>query len=129
MEQSTKELQKSLTWEFPNIAKEAPQQKEAAFAYCEGYKAFLNAAKTEREFTAEAVKLLQQAGYQPYEVGKEYQAGEKVYYVNRKKSLVMTTFGRRPLEDGLHLNAAHIDSPRLDLKPSPVYEKSDLAYF
>ena len=129
MEQSTKELQKSLTWEFPNIAKEAPQQKEEAFAYCEGYKAFLNAAKTEREFTAEAVKLLQQAGYQPYEVGKEYQAGEKVYYVNRKKSLVMTTFGRRPLEDGLHLNAAHIDSPRLDLKPSPVYEKSDLAYF
>lgn len=129
MEQSTKELQKSLTWEFPNIAKEAPQQKEVAFAYCEGYKAFLNAAKTEREFTAEAVKLLQQAGYQPYEVGKEYQAGEKVYYVNRKKSLVMTTFGRRPLEDGLHLNAAHIDSPRLDLKPSPVYEKSDLAYF
>ncbi|MBP3925960.1 MAG: aminopeptidase [Clostridium sp.] len=129
MEQSTKELQKSLTWEFPNIAKEAPQQKEEAFAYCEGYKAFLNAAKTEREFTAEAVKLLQQAGYQPYEVRKEYQAGEKVYYVNRKKSLVMTTFGRRPLEDGLHLNAAHIDSPRLDLKPSPVYEKSDLAYF
>ena len=54
MEQSTKELQKSLTWEFPNIAKEAPQQKEVAFAYCEGYKAFLNAAKTEREFTAEA---------------------------------------------------------------------------
>ena len=129
MEQSTKELQKSLTWEFPNIAKEAPQQKEVAFAYCEGYKAFLNAAKTEREFTAAAVKLLQQAGYQPYAVGTEYQAGEKVYYVNRKKSLVMTTFGRRPLEDGLHLNAAHIDSPRLDLKPSPVYEKSDLAYF
>ncbi|MDY5484224.1 MAG: aminopeptidase [Clostridium sp.] len=129
MEQSAKELQKSLTWEFPHIAKEAPQQKEEAFSYCEGYKAFLNAAKTEREFTKEAVKMLQKAGYRPYESGKEYQAGEKVYYVNRKKSLVMTTFGRRSVEEGLRLNAAHIDSPRLDLKPSPVYEKSDLAYF
>lgn len=129
MEQSAKELQKSLTWEFPHIAKEAPQQKKEAFSYCEGYKAFLNAAKTEREFTKEAVKMLQKAGYRPYESGKEYQAGEKVYYVNRKKSLVMTTFGRRSVEEGLRLNAAHIDSPRLDLKPSPVYEKSDLAYF
>ena len=129
MEQSAKELQKSLTWSFPHIAKEAPEQREEAFAYCEGYKAFLNAAKTEREFTAEAVKMLAEAGYQPYEAGKEYQAGDKVYYVNRKKSLIMTTFGKRPLEDGLRLNAAHIDSPRLDLKPNPMYEKSDLAYF
>lgn len=128
MEQSVKDLQKSLTWSFPNIAKEAPEQKEAAFEYCEGYKAFLNAAKTEREFTEEAAKMLASAGYQIYETGKTYQPGDKVYYVNRKKALIMTTFGRRALEDGLRLNAAHIDSPRLDLKPSPMYEKAELAY-
>lgn len=128
MEQSVKDLQKSLTWSFPNIAKEAPEQKEAAFEYCEGYKAFLNAAKTEREFTAEAVKMLTEAGYQKYEAGRKYKSGDKVYYVNRKKALIMTTFGRRALEDGLRLNVAHIDSPRLDLKPSPMYEKAELAY-
>ena len=129
MEQSAKELQKSLTWEFPHIGKKEPEQKSEAFSYCEGYKAFLNAAKTEREFTAEAVKLLQGAGYQPYDRNREYKTGDKVYYVNRKKSLVMTTFGKKSVEEGLRLNAAHIDSPRLDLKPSPLYEKSDLAYF
>jgi len=129
MEQTAKELQKQLTWEFPNIAKSAPEQKEEAFAYCEGYKAFLNAAKTEREFTAEAVKLLSGAGYEPWKPGKIYAAGDKVYYVNRKKALIMTTFGKRPLEDGLRLNAAHIDSPRLDLKPNPMYEKSEMAFF
>lgn len=129
MEQTAKELQKQLTWEFPNIAKEAPSQKEEAFGYCEGYKDFLNRAKTEREFTAEAVKMLNAAGYQPYEAGRAYSAGDKVYYVNRKKSLIMTTFGQKLLEDGVRLNAAHIDSPRLDLKPNPMYEKSELAYF
>lgn len=128
MEQSAKELQKSLTWSFPNIAKEAPQEKEEAFAYCEDYKVFLNAAKTEREFVVQTEALLKDAGYQPYERGKKYQPGDKVYYVNKKKSLIMSTFGKRPLEDGLRMNAAHIDSPRLDLKPNPMYEKSELAY-
>ena len=129
MEQTAKEFQKQLTWEYPNIAKEAPQQKEAAFGYCEGYKDFLNRAKTEREFTTEAVKMLEEAGYKPYRAGEAYAAGEKVYYVNRKKALIMTTFGRKPLNEGLRMNAAHIDSPRLDLKPNPMYEKSEMAYF
>lgn len=124
-----KELQKELTWKFPNIAQEAPSQKEEAFAYCEGYKEFLNCAKTEREFVTEAVKRLNEAGYTLFEKGKAYQAGEKVYYVNRKKSLIMTTFGQKKLEEGVRLNVAHIDSPRLDLKPNPMYEKTELAYF
>lgn len=129
MEQSAKELQKSLTWSFPNIAKEAPQEKEEAFAYCEDYKVFLNAAKTERECVVQAEALLRDAGYQPYERGKKYQSGDKVYAIHKKKSLIMTTFGKRPLEDGLRMNAAHIDAPRLDLKPNPMYEKAELAYF
>ncbi len=124
-----KELQKKLTWEFPHIGKDAAQEKEAAFAYCEGYKEFLNAAKTEREFAAKAVEYLQKAGYVLFEAGKKYQPGDKVYFVNRGKALVMSTFGTAPLEQGVRLNAAHIDSPRLDLKPNPMYEKNEMAYF
>ena len=54
---------------------------------------------------------------------------DRVYYVNREKSVIATTFGKKPLTDGLRINGAHIDSPRLDLKPNPVYEKEDIAYF
>lgn len=128
MDESVKELQKQLTWEFPHIAKEAPDQTKEAAEYCEGYKAFLNKAKTEREFVAEAVRILSENGYQEYEIGKKYETGDKVYFINRKKALIMTTFGCRPLEEGIRLNIAHIDSPRLDLKPNPLYEKTDLAF-
>ena len=128
MDESVKELQKQLTWEFPHIAKEAPDQTKEAAEYCEGYKAFLNKAKTERGFVAEAVRILSENGYQEYEIGKKYETGDKVYFINRKKALIMTTFGCRPLEEGIRLNIAHIDSPRLDLKPNPLYEKTDLAF-
>lgn len=128
MGENAKELQKQLTWEFPHIAKEAPDQTKEAAEYCEGYKAFLNKAKTEREFVAEAVRILSENGYQEYEIGKKYKTGDKVYFINRKKALIMTTFGCRPLEEGIRLNIAHIDSPRLDLKPNPLYEKTDLAF-
>lgn len=122
-------LAEQLTWEFPNIAKDAPEQREAAEAFCEGYKAFLDKGKTERECVKEAVKILEAAGYVLFEAGKKYAAGDKVYMVNRKKSIIATTFGTKSMEEGLRLNGAHIDSPRLDLKPNPLYEKKDLAYF
>ena len=122
-------LAEELTWEFPNIAKEAPEQREAAEMFCAGYKAFLDKGKTERECVKEAVKILEAAGYEPFEAGKKYAAGDKVYMVNRKKAVIATTFGSKSVEEGLRFNGAHIDSPRLDLKPNPVYEKKDLAYF
>ena len=77
---------------------------------------------------AEAVRILSENGYQEYEIGRKYETGDKVYFINRKKALIMTTFGCRPLEEGIRLNIAHIDSPRLDLKPNPLYEKTDLAF-
>ena len=126
---NAKDLQKELTWEFPHIGKAAPEQREEAFAYCEGYKKFLNVAKIEREFVAEALKLLQANGYEKFDPAKKYQPGDKVYYNNRGKSLLMTTFGTASLEQGVRLNAAHIDSPRLDLKPAPMYENHEIAYF
>lgn len=127
-EKTGKELAKELTWQFPRIAKEAPEQIQEAFDYCENYKTFLNQAKTEREFVTEAVKLLTEAGYVPFETGKTYEAGQKIYEINRRKALLMTTFGTESLDKGVRFNIAHIDSPRLDLKPNPMYEKSELAY-
>ena len=124
-----KELQKKLGWEFPDIAKKYPEQLEEAGRFCEGYKEFLNEGKTERECVKKAVELLEAAGYRPLDKNASYTAGDKVYMVNRDKALIATTFGREPLEKGLRINGAHIDSPRLDLKPNPLYEKEGLAYF
>ena len=123
------ELAEKLTWSVPNIGKDAPKQVEKARKFGEGYKNCLDARKTERECVRYAVKLLEKNGYRPFEAGASYQAGDKVYYVNRGKSLIATTFGRLPLEEGLRINGAHIDSPRLDLKPNPMYEKDEMAYF
>ena len=123
------ELAEKLTWSVPNIGKDAPKQVEKARKFCEGYKKFLDEGKTERECVRYAVKLLEKNGYRPFEAGASYQAGDKVYYVNRGKSLIATTFGRLPLEEGLRINGAHIDSPRLDLKPNPMYEKDEMAFF
>lgn len=124
-----KELQKELTWKFPHIAKEAPEQVEEAAAFCEGYKAFLDEGKTERECVKKAVELLKAAGYAEFDTQGSYQPGDKVYYVNRNKAIIATTFGEKSVKEGIRMNGAHIDSPRLDLKPSPVYEKDDMALF
>ena len=123
------ELQDELTWKFPHIAKEAPEQVEEAAAFCEGYKAFLDEGKTERECVKKAVELLKAAGYAEFDTQGSYQPGDKVYYVNRNKAIIATTFGEKSVKEGIRMNGAHIDSPRLDLKPSPVYEKDDMALF
>lgn len=122
-------LEEQLTWKFPHIAKDAPEQVEEAAAFCEGYKAFLDRGKTERECVKAAVEMLKQAGYEELDPAKSYEPGDKVYQVNRGKALLITTFGERLLDEGVRINGAHIDSPRLDLKPNPVYEKNDIAYF
>ena len=124
-----KELQEELTWKFPHIAKDAPEQVEEAAAFCEGYKAFLDEGKTERECVKKAVELLKAAGYAEFDTQGSYQPGDKVYYVNRNKAIIATTFGEKSVKEGIRMNGAHIDSPRLDLKPSPVYEKDDMALF
>lgn len=122
-------LEEQLTWKFPHIAKDAPGEVEKAAAFCEGYKTFLDAGKTERECVKAAVELLKAAGYQELDVNASYKPGDKVYQVNRGKAILMTTFGEKPMSEGVRINGAHIDSPRLDLKPNPVYEKNEIAYF
>lgn len=122
-------LAEELFYEIPNIAEKAPEQIEKAAEFCEGYKKFLDAGKTEREFVSMAVSLLEENGYVPFETGKSYQPGDKVYSNNRGKALIATTIGQKPLNEGIRLNIAHIDSPRLDLKPNPLYEKDSIALF
>lgn len=123
------QLYDELTFKFPHIAKAAPNQRDEAERFCEGYKVFLDKGKTERECVKEAVAMLDMHGYLPFEAGKAYRPGDKVYFVNRNKAIIATTFGRESVEKGVRINGAHIDSPRLDLKPNPLYEKSDIAYF
>ena len=94
------ELQEQLTWTFPHIGKDSPGQIEKASKYCEGYKAFLNAGKTERECVKAAVKMLKKAGYRPYDRKASYEAGDKVYYVNRDKALIATTLQEAAFRGG-----------------------------
>ena len=124
-----KKLEEELLSKFPHIGKEQPELKEKAFDFCEGYKRFLDRGKTERECVEEATALLEAAGYRVFEEGQDYKTGDKIYKVNRGKSLIAATIGRRPAAEGVRINGAHIDSPRLDLKPNPLYEKKDIAYF
>ena len=107
----------------------APESVEEARAFCEGYKTFLDAGKTEREAAVYAVQMLEKAGYVPYVAGKNYAAGSKVYLLNRGKAVIAATIGKEPVDKGVRLAIAHIDSPRLDLKPNPLYEADELAYF
>lgn len=123
----TKQLAKELLYEPRLAADAAPDAAKAAQSFCEGYKAFLNECKTEREVTAWCEQLLLQKGYQPFCPGTKYPAGFKVYMVNRGKNILAATIGSQPINEGFHINIAHIDSPRLDLKPLPLYEDADLA--
>lgn len=127
--QESKALPEQLTWSAPNIAQVMPEQIDEAARFCEDYKQFLDEGKTERECVEAALKRLIAAGYRPYDPDRRCQPGDKVYFVNRGKALIATTFGTKPLAEGVRINGAHIDSPRLDLKPNPLYEKDELAYF
>ena len=100
---------------------------ETADEYCEGYKAFMNTVKTEREAVDYAVSEAEKAGFVPFEAGRLYRAGEKVYLNNRGKAAVFAVIGKKGCSDGVRIAAAHIDSPRLDLKPHPLYEKDGMA--
>ena len=101
----------------------------AAQDYCEGYKAFLNSAKTERETVTIAVEMAEKAGFVPFEIVKAYKPGDRIYYNNRGKAAAFAVIGTDPIEQGVNLLTSHIDSPRLDLKVNPLYEDNELALF
>lgn len=102
---------------------------EKADEFCEPYKDFLNKSRTEREAVVEAVAQAKENGFEEYDPDRTYSAGDKIYIVNRNKAVGLAVIGRKGTRDGVLISIAHIDSPRIDLKPSPLYEKDGMALF
>lgn len=114
-----------------NYYKQADEkERKAIFDYAEGYKKFLFTSKTERGACATAAELCRERGYKPYMFGDKIKAGDKLYFVNRDKNIFIIRVGTNNIaECGIKIMAAHVDSPRLDLKPNPLYEDAGLAFF
>jgi aspartyl aminopeptidase len=123
-------LRKDLAYERKNgYDRVEPEELEAMEAYCTGYRQFLDAGKTERECVDRAVALAEAAGFRAYQRGMELKPGDKIYQANRGKALMLAVIGREKLDQGVCIGAAHIDSPRLDLKQNPLYEADELGFF
>ncbi len=123
------ELREKLFYQPKNLSETmTPEDKAAAEAFSVPYKAFLDRAKTEREAVTTIVEMLEKAGYVPFVPGKQYPAGAKVYLNNRGKALIASTIGTLDIGEGVRIEAAHIDNPRLDLKPNPLVEEQELCF-
>ena len=130
MKKNIEKLEKELVYERSNGFETMPKSEiKTAFAFCEGYKKYLDAAKTEREAVAETRRMAEAEGFLPWENGRSYKAGDRFYYVNRNKAIILVKMGTQPLDKGINFAIAHVDSPRLDLKPNPLYEAQDMAFF
>ncbi len=129
-ESTSKELKEKLLMNKKNAAlRMSGEELKKCDKFCEGYKAFLDIAKTEREAAAEIVKQAKARGFTEFSAKEKYKPGDKVYYANREKSVILAVIGKEPIENGVNLLAAHIDSPRLDMKQNPLFEKDEVAYF
>ena len=127
---NVEELKKELFYTKKNAnVKLSDELLDQVHSYCEVYKEFLDSSKTEREACYSSIEMAKQRGFVPFSKNEKYKPGDKIYYINRDKSLILAIIGKRSLKDGIKLAAAHIDSPRLDLKPNPLYEDSQLAFF
>ena len=105
------------------------EEIKKADSFCEGYKKFLDNSPVEREAVRYTVELAKKAGFAEYEQDKEYKAGDRLYYVNRDKAIALVVIGKNGVKNGARLAIAHIDSPRVDLKPNPLSEANNLAFF
>ena len=124
------QLKEKLTKKKPSGALELDKETIAvADEFCVGYKEFLDEGKIEREAVAKAEKIAVANGFEKYDITKTYKAGDRVYVINRGRNIAMAVIGKNGTKNGVRLAIAHIDSPRLDLKPNPLYEANDLALF
>ena len=123
-------LKEKLMMKNENIFKNTTlKQQQDALDFCEGYKKFLAVAKTEREACETVEKLAIDAGFVNVEKKKTLKPGDRIYLNNRGKAIILAVIGSDSPAEGFRISAAHIDSPRLDLKPNPLYEDSEMAYF
>ena len=104
-------------------------ERKEIFDISKKYMEFLNQAKTEREFIKKARELADNNGYRDIMEFETLKPGDKIYFVNREKSMYLAIIGEESIENGMHIIGSHVDSPRLDLKPNPLYEDTGLAYF
>ena len=119
----------TLTYEKKTVYEKAGKEVvDAAYAYAKDYVKFLDAAKTEREAVTECVRIAEAAGYRAYNFGDPIKAGDKYYYNNRGKNIFLFSIGTENINNGIRITAAHIDSPRLDLKPVPLYEDNGMCF-
>ena len=126
-----KEMFEKLSYKKKNVFEEAnPEKIKAIYAYSDGYMQYLDKAKTEREAVEYSIELAAAKGYTEYKLGDKLAVGDKKYYNNHGKSLVLFTIGENDIEkEGIRIIASHIDSPRLDLKQVPMYEDSGMGFF
>lgn len=125
-----KELKDKLLFNRKNAVYNMSEEELAECdSFCEDYKDFMDKAKIEREAVVYSIELLKQNGYVEYKKGMKLNAGDKIYRNNRGKAVLMAIIGTAPIDEGVRLCAAHIDSPRLDLKQNPLYEDTELALF
>ena len=123
-------LSKALLYAPENGFDRLPEGEKAAMHdYCETYKDFLNHGKTERLCVEYCIELAKQHGFVEFQPGMALKTGDKVYCNNRGKGIMLAVIGKEPLSEGANIAAAHTDAPRLDLKPRPLYEEAEMAYF
>ena len=124
------ELRASLLLDQKNgYTKLTDAQRVEMEEYARRYSAFISTCKTEREAVAWAVAAAEEKGFKAIVPGMDVKPGDKVYLNNRGKSMILAVVGTEPLQNGANICGAHIDSPRMDLKPNPLYEDSEIAYF
>ena len=121
-------LEEKLLMKSKNLGESDGSLLDKTMGFSEEYKGFL-CNKTEREVVDYAIPILKKKGYKEFQLGKKYAPGSKFYMNNRDKALIMVTVGKRPVADGLRIGVSHTDSPRLDFKPNPLFEDTDMAYF
>ena len=102
--------------------------REEIFNLSKKYMNYLNVAKTEREFIKQAKKMADENGFKDIAEYETLKPGDKIYFINRAKSMYLAIIGEESIEKGMHIIGSHVDSPRLDLKPNPLYEDTGLAY-
>mgnify|MGYP004468310085 FL=1 len=105
------------------------EDRKTIFDYAKGYMDFMNKSKTEREIIQSSKKIAEANGFRDIKEFDKLKAGDKVYYINREKSMYLAVIGEENIENGINIIGAHADSPRLDLKPNPLYEDGGFAYF
>ncbi len=123
-----KERYQKLAYKTKNVyANISTDEKKEMMDMCDDYRTFLDKGKTERECVILATEMAEKNGFVPFKGADSLKPGDKVYFVNRKKNIMLAVIGSEDIKEGINIVGAHIDSPRLDLKQNPLYQSKDMA--